>query len=114
MRNYKQGEIVILDFDPQAGHEQKGRRPAIVVSNDVFNKYSSVTLVCPITHTANNNPFRVELGGASNIDGYVMCDQVRALDLTARNASFVEHAPKDVITEVVDVITAMIERGAGR
>ena len=111
VRNYRQGDIVILNFDPQEGHEQKGRRPAIVVSNDVFNRYSSVLLVCPITHTANNNPFRVELSGSANFDGYVMCDQVKALDLNARGASFAERMPEDVIAEVVDVITAIIERG---
>ena len=48
---FEQGDIVYLDFDPQAGHEQKGRRPALVVSNNLFNRVSSLTMVCPITHT---------------------------------------------------------------
>ena len=48
---FEQGDIVYLDFDPQSGHEQKGRRPALVVSNNLFNRVSSLTMVCPITHT---------------------------------------------------------------
>ena len=49
---FEQGDIVYLDFDPQAGHEQKDRRPALVISNNLFNRVSSLTMVCPITHTA--------------------------------------------------------------
>lgn len=48
---FEQGDIVYLDFDPQSGHEQKGRRPALVISNNLFNRVSSLTMVCPITHT---------------------------------------------------------------
>ena len=48
---FGQGDIVYLDFDPQSGHEQKGRRPALVISNNLFNRVSSLTMVCPITHT---------------------------------------------------------------
>ena len=48
---FEQGDIVYMDFDPQAGHEQRGRRPALVISNDLFNRVNSLTMVCPITHT---------------------------------------------------------------
>lgn len=61
---FEQGDIVYLDFDPQAGHEQKGRRPALVVSNNLFNRVSSLTMVCPITHTDRGHPFHVKLDGA--------------------------------------------------
>ncbi len=54
---FEQGDIVYLDFDPQSGHEQKGRRPALVVSNNLFNRVSSLTMVCPITHTDGGTRF---------------------------------------------------------
>ena len=54
---FEQGDIVYLDFDPQAGHEQRGRRPALVVSNNLFNRVNSLTMVCPITHTWQPFPY---------------------------------------------------------
>ena len=54
---FEQGDIVYLDFDPQSGHEQKGRCPALVISNNLFNRVSSLTMVCPITHTDRGHPF---------------------------------------------------------
>lgn len=106
---FEQGDIVYLDFDPQAGHEQKGRRPALVVSNDLFNRVSSLTMVCPITHTDRGHPFHVRLDQRTKTDGVVMCDQSRMLDLTSRHASFEEKAPSDLVAEAVDLITGFIE-----
>lgn len=106
---FRQGDIVYLNFTPQAGHEQKGRRPALVVSNDLFNRVSSMTMVCPITHTERNNPLHVKLDDRTKVDGFVMCDQVRMLDLVSRNASYVEHAPDDIWQEAVDIIQGIIE-----
>lgn len=108
---FEQGDNIYLDFDPQAGHEQKGRRPALVVSNNLFNRVSSLTMVCPITHTDRGHPFHIRLDQRTKTDGVVMCDQARMLDLNSRMASFVEKAPADILTEAVDLITAMIEIG---
>lgn len=106
---FEQGDIVYLDFDPQAGHEQKGRRPALVVSNDLFNRVSSLTMVCPITHTDRNHPFHLRLDGRTKTDGVILCDQARMLDLTSRRASFEEKAPADLTAEAVDMITGFLE-----
>ncbi len=106
---FEQGDIVYLDFDPQSGHEQKGRRPALVVSNDLFNRISSLTMVCPITHTDRNHPFHVRLDERTRINGVVLCDQARMLDLASRNASFEEKAPSELVAEAVDLITGFIE-----
>lgn len=106
---FEQGDIVYLDFDPQAGHEQKGRRPALVVSNDLFNRVSSLTMVCPITHTDRGNPFHVRLDGRTKTDGVVMCDQARMLDLNSRRAAFEEKAPADITAEAVDLIIGFVE-----
>ena len=106
---FEQGDIVYLDFDPQSGHEQKGRRPALVVSNDLFNRVSSMTMVCPITHTDRGHPFHLRLEGPEKTDGMVLCDQARMLDLNSRNAVFVEKAPAALVAEAVDLIIGFIE-----
>ena len=80
---FEQGDIVYLDFDPQSGHEQKGRRPALVVSNDLFNRVSSLTMVCPITHTDRGHPFHLRLDERTRTDGVILCDQARMLDLSS-------------------------------
>lgn len=106
---FEQGDIVYLDFDPQAGHEQKGRRPALVVSNDLFNRVSSLTMVCPITHTDRGHPFHIRLDGRTKTDGVILCDQARMLDLNSRRASFVEKAPDDIAAEAADLIISFVE-----
>jgi mRNA interferase MazF len=106
---FEQGDIIYLNFDPQSGHEQKGSRPALVVSNNLFNRISSMTMVCPITHTDRKNPFHVRLDTRTQIDGVIMCDQARMLDLNSWGASFVEKAPSDIVAESVDIISGFIE-----
>lgn len=106
---FEQGDIVYLDFDPQAGHEQKGRRPALVVSNDLFNRVNNLTMVCPITHTDRRSPFHVHLDGRTKTDGFIMCDQARMLDLSSRRASFEEKVPADITAEAVDLIIGFVE-----
>ena len=108
---FEQGDIIYLDFDPQSGHEQRGRRPALVVSNDLFNRVSSLTMVCPITNTDRGHPFHVRLEGRTKTTGVVMCDQARMLDLDSRHASFEEKAPAAVTAEAVDLIMGFIEPG---
>lgn len=106
---FEQGDIVYMDFDPQAGHEQRGRRPALVVSSDLFNRVNSLTMACPITHTDRGSPFHIRLDDRTETDGVVMCDQVRMLDLNSRRAAFEEKAPDDVLAEAVDIIRGIIE-----
>lgn len=106
---FEQGDIVYLDFDPQSGHEQRGRRPALVVSNDLYNRVSSLTMVCPITHTDRGHPFHIKLDERTKTDGVVMCDQARMLDLNSRHAAFEEKAPEDIVAEAVDLIIGFVE-----
>ena len=106
---FEQGDIVYLDFDPQSGHEQKGRRPALVVSNDLLDRIHTLTMVCPITHTDRNSPFHVRLDDRTETDGVILCDQARMLDLNSRSASFQEKAPPELVSEVVDLIIGFIE-----
>ncbi len=106
---FEQGDIVVLDFNPQADHEQMGRRPAVVISNNTFNRFSKMLMVCPITNTNKKHPFHIELDSRTKTTGVVLCDQAKMLDLSARNAVFVEKIPEDLISEAVDMIYSFIE-----
>jgi mRNA interferase MazF len=78
----KQGDIVVIDFDPQAGHEQKGRRPCLVVSNNQFHIRTKLAMVCPITNTASGFPMHIPLDNRTKTTGEIMCEQVKCLDIT--------------------------------
>jgi len=106
----KQGDIIYLEFDPQAGHEQSGRRPALVVSNNFFNNFVGLAMVCPITNTNKGFPLHVQLDERTHTTGVIMCDQSKTLDITARGAVFKEQVPEDIIEEVVDILIGIIER----
>ena len=98
-----------LNFDPQIGYEQKGRRPALVLSNETFNNFSKLALVCPITHTDKKHPFHVPLDERTQTTGVILCDQARTLDFVARNFEYIENVPVDILREVLDIITGFIE-----
>lgn len=104
-----QGDIIYLDFDPQAGHEQKGRRSGLVVSNNTYNKFTKMAMVCPITNTNRGIPLHIELDERTKTTGVIMCEQVKALDIIKRNASFVEQVPDDIILEAIDIVIGFVE-----
>ena len=101
------GDIVILTFDPQSGHEQKGRRPALIVSNYIFNKSLGLAFACPITNTQRNSPFHIQVK-SKNITGFIMTEQLKSIDYNARKVKFVEKADKETINEVLSIIEAII------
>lgn len=103
------GDLVYVEFDPQAGHEQMGKRPALVVSNKTFNQFTKLSMVCPITNTMRNYPLHVTLDSRTKTTGVIMCEQVKSLDLHARNATFFERLPDDVLAEVLDILNGFIE-----
>lgn len=105
----KQGDIIFLELDPQVGHEQKGKRPALVVSNHVFNHFTGLAMVCPITNTNRGFPLHVKLDERTQTTGVIMCEQVKALDIHARKASYFESAPKELIEEVSDILIGFVE-----
>lgn len=101
----KQGDIIYLDFNPQSGREQMGRRPALVISNNDFNSFfKNGVIVCPITNTDRNLPFHIKLPSSSRATGVVMCEQVKALDIVARNAQFYDEAPNSVVHQVLETV----------
>lgn len=105
----KQGQIIKISFEPRAGHEQAGYRPAVVVSNNFFNRNCSMTLVCPITNTNNKYPLHVPLDERTVTTGVILCEQIRALDLSARPYAEIEMLPEDLLETVIHIIEAEIE-----
>ena len=105
----KQGDIIIIDFNPQAGHEQMGRRPALVVSNNSFNRYSKMYMVCPITHTDKKHAFHIPLDDRTNTSGVILCDQARILDIHARKYEYVEHLPQEILDRAKNLLISFIE-----
>ena len=106
---FEQGDIIYLDFDPQSGHEQRGRRPALILSNNVYNRFHNLLMICPITNTDRGLPFHVKLDSRTKTTGVILCDQARTLDVAARNGEFLEKAPSDLVAEAVDLVVSFIE-----
>ncbi len=104
----RKGDFIALSFDPQSGHEQKGRRPALVVSNDAFNQRTGLALVCPITNTDRRIPFHIRVPSECALTGFVMVDQVKSVDFQTRRATFIEKAPASLLAEVLAVLDAMV------
>lgn len=94
------GDFIRLDFTPQSGHEQRGARPALVVSNDFFNQHTGLALVCPLTSTRRDYPLHVEVMDSPAVHGYIMVEQTRSIDYRARNAAFIARAPVELVEEV--------------
>ena len=104
----QQGDIVALSFDPQSGHEQKGRRPAIIISNKVFNQHLGLVFACPITNTKRDFPFHVKVE-SENITGYIMTEQMKSIDYNSRNIKFIEKASLHTINQILGIIDSIIE-----
>lgn len=105
----EKGDFITLSFDPQSGHEQKGRRPALVVSNYLFNKATGLAIVCPITNTDRKIPFHLAVPATSSLTGFVMVEQVKSVDFNTRKAKFVEKAAKALIDDVLAVIDVCVK-----
>ena len=104
-----QGDIAWLDMDPQSGHEQKGHRPVVIVSNNDFHFVtgSKMAMVCPITSTGRANLLHVELDKQTNTTGFVMCEQVKVLDITTRDYEFIEKIPIAILVKILERVQAI-------
>ena len=104
----RKGDFVALTFDPQSGHEQRGRRPAVVVSNDLFNKATGLCIACPVTNTRRDFPFHVAIPDGGAVTGVVMVEQVKSIDYRARGVKRIGVAPESVLEEVLSILDACI------
>jgi mRNA interferase MazF len=104
----KQGHFIAINFDPQSGHEQKGRRPAFVVSKDLFNRSTGLAIVCPITNTDRGYPFHVPIPKDSQLTGFIMVEQVKSVDFRSRRAKRIEKCNDELLSEVLSILDACI------
>ena len=103
----QRGDLVVLTFDPQAGDEQQGRRPALIISNTLFNQRVGLAIACPITNTDRNFPFHVNVQN-ENLSGFVMTEQVKSIDYRARNVKFVAKINEEVLDHVLGLLESII------
>ena len=96
----QRGDLLWLTFDPQAGREQSGRRPALVLSPFEYNRRASLALLCPITTQAKGYPFEVALPSGLPVSGVVLADHLKSADWAARRAQFAAKAPAMVLADV--------------
>jgi mRNA interferase MazF len=101
------GDIIWLNFTPQAGHEQKGTRPALVISPRQYNEKTHLAICCPITSQIKGYPFETLVQG-KKINGAALCDHLKNLDWKTRKAKFIEKAQDTVISECTAKISALI------
>jgi mRNA interferase MazF len=102
------GDLVWLTFDPQAGHEQRGRRPALILSPRTYNAKARLAVACPITSQVKGYPFEVPLAAGGAINGVVLADHVKNLDWQARQVVFEAKAPAAVLVEVRERLRALL------
>jgi mRNA interferase MazF len=104
----ERGDAVWITLDPQAGHEQAGRRPALVISPATYNGRVGLALFCPITNQVKGYPFEVPLPAGSPVTGVVGADQVKSLDWRARQAARIGSLPPEVVAKVVERLQVLL------
>lgn len=102
------GDVVWITLSPQAGHEQAGRRPALVLSPKEYNGKVGLALFCPITKQVKGYPFEVLIPDGLDVTGVILSDQVRSLDWRARKAELICSLPKSVVEEALQKLTAVL------
>lgn len=102
------GDIVIVDFDPQAGHEQAGKRPALVLSPVKFNNVTGFAWLCPVTNQEKGYPFEVKVQGTKKTKGVILTDQLKSLDWSARNLHKVDKVNAECLTEVKSLVSTIL------
>lgn len=105
----KQGSILKINFYPQAGHEQAGYRLAVVISNEIFNEKTKLSIVCPITNTDNHFPLHIPLDSRTKTTGVILCEHLKALDLNSRTYQVIERLPQEILNKVINIIYSEIE-----
>ena len=105
----KQGDLVYIDFNPIKGHEQSGRRPAIVISNDAFNEYTKMVILCPITSNTKKFPTHYMLEDSKKITGSVLCEHIRSVDYETRKLKFIERVSDNDLLSVITLSNACFD-----
>ena len=104
----ERGDAIWINFNPQAGHEQAGRRPAIILSPQSYNGKVGLCLLCPITNKAKGYPFEVSIPAGLGATGVVLSDHAKSLDWRVRNAEFIAQLPETVTNEVLKKLKSLL------
>ena len=102
------GDVIWISLQPQAGHEQAGRRPAVVLSPSAYNGKAGLAVLCPITSQVKGYPFEVSIPEGLNVRGVVLSDQVKSLDWRARHAEPIGRLPSEVIAEILAKLLTLL------
>jgi mRNA interferase MazF len=105
----KRGDVVWIAFTPQAGHEQAGHRPALVLSPESYNRKVGLAILCPITSQVKGYPFEVAIPDGLKVSGAILSDQVKSLDWLARKATLLCALPETTVREVLGKVGALLE-----
>jgi mRNA interferase MazF len=103
------GDLVWINFSPQEGHEQAGRRPAVVLSPKRYNERLDLALFCPVTSQVKGYPFEIKLPDEAKVQGVVLCDQMKNLDWQARKIKFIETVPSAILEEILAKAITLLE-----
>lgn len=103
------GDVIWITLNPQAGHEQAGRRPALVLSPSAYNGKVGLAILCPVTSQVKGYPFEVTIPTGSKLDGVLLADQVKSLDWRVRKAEFICKLSRETISEVIDKLGALLQ-----
>jgi mRNA interferase MazF len=103
MTNYipKKGDIIEMDFNPIKGHEQSGKRPALIISNESYYKKTKLLIVCPISNTKNDFPMHIKLDDRTTTTGSILSQHIRTVDPAARQISFIEVMPSELTEQAI-------------
>ena len=104
----KRGDVVWLNFNPQSGHEQAGRRPAVVLSPQAYNQKVGLAIFCPITNQQKGYPFEVVIPAGLGATGVILSDQVKSLDWRVRRAEYLNTLPGPVVGEVLQKLKTLL------
>ena len=104
----QRGDYIVVGFNPQSGHEQMGRRPALVVSHTLFNERTGLAIVCPLTNTDRHYPFHVAVADDPDVTGFVMVEQVKSIDFRSRGAIRIGRVSDQVLEEVLSILEACL------
>jgi mRNA interferase MazF len=100
--------VVWIDFDPQAGHEQAGRRPAVILSIGAYNGSTGLALMCPVTNQAKGYPYEVPLPAGAPVTGVVLADHLKSLDWRVRRTSYIGVVGQDILDQILDRVASIL------
>ena len=106
----RRGDAIWLNFNPQSGHEQAGRRPALVLSPEEYNRKTGLAVFCPITSQVKGYPFEVKLPAGLPVNGVVLADQVKSLDWQVRDAALIKKLPMQIVNETINLLITLFGR----